>query len=1067
MAAAYHDEVQKIYIAYYGRPADPVGLNFWANKLSAADGNLDEIIDAFGNSAESTALYNGASDSAKISQIYQQLFNRAPEAEGLNYYVQLLANGQATLATIALDILNGASGSDLSVVNAKLGAANDFTGAIDSGAETSAYDGDWAAQQARDWLHGVTEPGDGGDPQAVIDAIVAGPAPDSLALTSGIDTIAATAGQVVVGGTDTLTNGDKITGAAQVELSLASQASPYSGSTIDGAQKVTIMPTGDVEVIAKKWVNIDQIAVEQVKGNLLLDDLQSADTQYSVTDAIRAEDTVHFNFDGQGVNGKAVHLSVNEVNAKIVLDADAGATIDTINLKIADQGAGYESNLADLVGDGTSTLNISGGKSGLSFGIEGALDSSLTTLNAAAAAANLRLNVSESDQDMTITLGSGNDILNMGDSLSTGDVIDGGSGNDRVIAVFEDGSDADRAPEMRRVETLEATFLSAVHFNGANVDGLRTIDLNGSSARADFDMMDSTLSTVNVKGSLAQGMEVDYDGAALASLDINLQGKTSVVGHAANPAGIRVINADKVSLNHNGTQDVTIKGGVQVDESFSGRYTTDLNITNNSVGDLSVLANETVIRSGDTVERLSITSTDVGDMSLGDCDTALMENASNLQHFVAESATDSDITMGRVGTMNAATDLESIKLSVGVSSEMTSHGFDAREHYWYDGDGATVNRVDINVKNSGELHLMGGGDSYGPMILAHEGQPFAVEGEYCPGPWLEAASLSAMTVNVAKGGSVDGGIYGLVGLDLGAQAGGSTLTVAGEGTVSGFAFLHENVATIDATGLKGSGLVVAMLDETNASGFTFLGSNQADRVYASDKADVLEGNGGDDVIWARGGNDVVDGGAGNDDLYGGSGNDIIDGGEGNDFISGDTGADVLTGGAGQDSFYFYFGNDGPTDAGKSTNPGAANKQDIITDFNFGEDTLYVDIGGRDSGYYTGGGFSNHSLNGAYSMYVTNMPGANPLTPGGYVGNAIDPISVIVRVGTYNENGTFNYNVNGTDLQLLFKTDGDSFNALDAVVNNGNVAFSQADHEVGLLGAAEQLGSLALTDLVWV
>src|SRR5690606_11282518 len=133
------------------------------------------------------------------------------------------------------------------------------------------------------------------------------------------------------------------------------------------------------------------------------------------------------------------------------------------------------------------------------------------------------------------------DILNMGDSLSTGDVIDGGSGNDRVIAVFEDGSDADRAPEMRRVETLEATFLSAVHFNGANVDGLRTIDLNGSSARADFDMMDSTLSTVNVKGSLAQGMEVDYDGAALASLDINLQGKTSVVGHAANPAGIRVI----------------------------------------------------------------------------------------------------------------------------------------------------------------------------------------------------------------------------------------------------------------------------------------------------------------------------------------------------------------------------------------------------------------------------------------------------------------------------------------------------------------------------------------------
>ncbi|TEA69485.1 sugar ABC transporter ATP-binding protein, partial [Allopusillimonas ginsengisoli] len=47
--SAYHDEVQKIYIAYYGRPADPVGLNFWAGKLDAAAGDLSEIIDAFGN----------------------------------------------------------------------------------------------------------------------------------------------------------------------------------------------------------------------------------------------------------------------------------------------------------------------------------------------------------------------------------------------------------------------------------------------------------------------------------------------------------------------------------------------------------------------------------------------------------------------------------------------------------------------------------------------------------------------------------------------------------------------------------------------------------------------------------------------------------------------------------------------------------------------------------------------------------------------------------------------------------------------------------------------------------
>ncbi|WP_167671059.1 hypothetical protein, partial [Allopusillimonas ginsengisoli] len=359
----------------------------------------------------------------------------------------------------------------------------------------------------------------------------------------------------------------------------------YSGTTIDGAQKVTIKPTGDVTVDTSGWDNISQLMVQNVKGDVTLQDLQDASTQYTVSDAIRAQDTVHLNFDGQSVNGGEVNLAVNEVNAAVVIDADAGASIDTINLTIADQSAGHESNMAALVGDGTTTLNISGGTSGLNFGIEGALDSTLTTLNAATVAANLNLNVSDSDQAMTVTLGSGNDTLNMGNSLASGDVINGGAGNDRVIATFE-GGQANRAPTMRNVETLEASFLSAVHFSGANVDGLKTIDLNASSARADFDAMDSTLTTLNVKGNLAQGVEVDYDGTALSTLEINLQGATSSIGNAANPAAIRVINADKVSLNHNGSKNVSIEGGLQVDENFLGRATTDVSITNNSVGDL-------------------------------------------------------------------------------------------------------------------------------------------------------------------------------------------------------------------------------------------------------------------------------------------------------------------------------------------------------------------------------------------------------------------------------------------------------------------------------------------------
>src|SRR5690606_18843583 len=125
---------------------------------------------------------------------------------------------------------------------------------------------DWAAEQARDWLHDVNQPGQGGNPQDVLDAIVAGPAPDAKVLTDGIDLIDAAAGQQVVGGTGTLTSGDSITGAADIQLHLAAKADAYSGTTIDGAQKVTIKPTGDVTVDTSGWDNISQLMVQNVKG---------------------------------------------------------------------------------------------------------------------------------------------------------------------------------------------------------------------------------------------------------------------------------------------------------------------------------------------------------------------------------------------------------------------------------------------------------------------------------------------------------------------------------------------------------------------------------------------------------------------------------------------------------------------------------------------------------------------------------------------------------------------------------------------------------------------------------
>jgi len=133
----YFDEVQELYIAYYQRPADPEGLVFWAKELDKAGGNLNGIIEAFANSAESRALYGAVIDSSNIDTvitgIYQALFNRLPDEGGLLFYHNGFIEGKFTAATIMLNILDGATGQDRDYVDNKLAAANLFTETIDPG----------------------------------------------------------------------------------------------------------------------------------------------------------------------------------------------------------------------------------------------------------------------------------------------------------------------------------------------------------------------------------------------------------------------------------------------------------------------------------------------------------------------------------------------------------------------------------------------------------------------------------------------------------------------------------------------------------------------------------------------------------------------------------------------------------------------------------------------------------------------------------------------------------------------------------------------------------------------
>ena len=68
-ATQYFEQVQKIFIAFYQRPADPAGLKYWAQRVDAAGGDFGAVIDAFASSPEAVALY-GTIDAATIGTVY-------------------------------------------------------------------------------------------------------------------------------------------------------------------------------------------------------------------------------------------------------------------------------------------------------------------------------------------------------------------------------------------------------------------------------------------------------------------------------------------------------------------------------------------------------------------------------------------------------------------------------------------------------------------------------------------------------------------------------------------------------------------------------------------------------------------------------------------------------------------------------------------------------------------------------------------------------------------------------------------------------------------------------------
>jgi hypothetical protein len=155
MATVNETEVQKLYVAYFSRPADVAGLQYWVNVLNTNPTGYQVMSANFAASSEYKAMYAGMSNQATVSAVYQHLFGRAAEAAGVDYWANLLDQKAITIDNVVTQVAAGAQGNDKVAYNGKVSVASVFTAHLDLASEQQAYSTATGLKMASDYIASV------------------------------------------------------------------------------------------------------------------------------------------------------------------------------------------------------------------------------------------------------------------------------------------------------------------------------------------------------------------------------------------------------------------------------------------------------------------------------------------------------------------------------------------------------------------------------------------------------------------------------------------------------------------------------------------------------------------------------------------------------------------------------------------------------------------------------------------------------------------------------------------------------------------------------------------------
>lgn len=111
--------ITELYIAYFDRAPDALGLHFWTTAFSDGLG-LDTMPEAFFDQPEHRSLYGEVTDiPAYITAVYENVLGRSPDADGLSFWLEFLeADAQSHTPIFVQAVLAGAKATSGSAADA-------------------------------------------------------------------------------------------------------------------------------------------------------------------------------------------------------------------------------------------------------------------------------------------------------------------------------------------------------------------------------------------------------------------------------------------------------------------------------------------------------------------------------------------------------------------------------------------------------------------------------------------------------------------------------------------------------------------------------------------------------------------------------------------------------------------------------------------------------------------------------------------------------------------------------------------------------------------------------------